>query len=117
MKRNMAVVGFVVLLTVMLCGGIVRATDGDEFPSQTASANEQEVIVQIGGRMCEYRRSEVRQALDRFPEIQAVDFLNQHGTVLVRYRTGSAQPEAFADAVERALAMGWGCKAWVDRGG
>jgi hypothetical protein len=117
MKRNMAVVGFVVHLAVMSCAGIVRATDGDEFPSQTVSANEQEVIVQIGGRMCEYRRSEVRQALDRFPEIQAVDFLNQHGTVLVRYRTGSTQPEAFADAVERALAMGWGCKAWVDRGG
>ena len=67
--------------------------------------------------MCEYRRSEVREALSRFREIRAVEFLNQHGTLLVRYQSGTAQPEAFADAVERALAMGWGCKAWVDRGG
>jgi hypothetical protein len=43
--------------------------------------------------------------------------VNQHGTVLVRYRSGAEEPEQSAGAVERALAMGWGCKVWVDRGG
>lgn len=117
MKGNIVVAWCAVLLALLQPGGMVQAVEGLEMPSQTVSANEQEVIVQIGGQMCEYRRSEVRRALDRFPDIRAVEFLNQHGTLLVRYQSGSAQPEAFADAVERALAMGWGCKAWVDRGG
>lgn len=108
---------FAIMLSLLLLVGLIRAAEADDVPSRTASATRHEVIVQIGGRMCEYHRSDVQQALGRFPEIQAVEFLNQHGTVLVRYQSGSTQPEAFADAVERVLAMGWGCKAWVDRGG
>ncbi|TKB82165.1 MAG: hypothetical protein E8D45_00910 [Nitrospira sp.] len=117
MNRNTVVGWFAIMLSLLQLVGLVRAAESDEATSRTASSDEQEVIVQIGGRMCEYHRSDVQRALTRFSEIQAVEFLNQHGTVLVRYQVGSAQPEAFADAVERALAMGWGCKAWVDRGG
>ncbi len=108
---------FAVLLALLQLGGVACAdTPQDQLP-RTALSGEQEVIVQIGGQMCEYRRSEVRDALARFQEIRTVEFLNQHGTLLVRFKSGSVQPEEFADAVERALAMGWGCKAWVDRGG
>lgn len=117
MKGNIVFIRVAVLAALLQLDGVVLATEGNDLPSRTASSNEQEVIVQIGGQMCEYRRSEVREALARFQEIRTVEFLNQHGTLLVRYQSGAAQPEAFADAVERALAMGWGCKAWVDRGG
>lgn len=117
MQRNIVAGWFAIMLSLLQIVGLIRAAEADEGPSRTASATGHEVIVQIGGRMCEYHRADVQQALTRFSEIQAVEFLNQHGTLLVRYQPGAVQPEAFADAVERALAMGWGCKAWVDRGG
>lgn len=117
MPRYPQAAWFALLLPLLPLGGMARVDAPAEQLPQTAISGEQEVIVQIGGQMCEYRRSEVREALSRFREIQAVEFLNQHGTLLVRYQAGTVQPEAFADAVERALAMGWGCKAWVDRGG
>ena len=90
---------------------------------QSATVSEQEdvavsqVIVQIGGRFCEYHRDEVEGALRRFPTVQAVEFLNDHGTVLVRYQSGGVPPVQLAASVEQALASGIGCKAWVDRGG
>ncbi len=71
-------------------------------------------IVQIGGRQCEYHRSDVEGALRRFDAVRQVEFLNNHGTVLVRFESGAVQPEQLAQAVERALALGWGCKAWVE---
>jgi len=74
-----------------------------------------QAIVQIGGRQCEYHRSEVEGALRRFDAVQQVDFLNNHGTVRVTYRSNGLPPEHLAEAVERALAMGWGCKAWIER--
>ena len=94
-----------------------------EETRQSATVSEQEdvavsqVIVQIGGRFCEYHRDEVEGALRRFPTVQAVEFLNDHGTVLVRYQSGGVPPVQLAASVEQALASGIGCKAWVDRGG
>lgn len=76
-----------------------------------------QVIVQIGGRFCEYHREDVEGALRSYPVVRQVEFLNDHGTVLVRYRTGGVPPTQLAESVERALASGIGCKAWVDRGG
>ncbi len=75
-----------------------------------------EVIVQIFGRMCEYHREDVEGALRAFNTVRQVEFLNDHGTVLVRYQPGSDTPELFAGAVHRALATGWNCTAHVDRG-
>jgi hypothetical protein len=75
-----------------------------------------EVIVQIFGRMCEYHREDVEAALRAFNRVRQVEFLNNHGTVLVRYQPGSETPEQLADAVHRALASGWNCTARVDRG-
>lgn len=75
-----------------------------------------QVVVQIGGRFCEYHREEVEEALRQFDAVRQVEFLNDHGTVLVRYETGRVLPERLAGAVEYALAMGWNCKAWVARG-
>lgn len=76
-----------------------------------------QVIVQIGGRYCEYHRDEVEGALRRYPAVQDVEFLNDHGTVLVRYQSDRVPPAQLAESVEQALASGIGCKAWVDRGG
>ena len=75
-----------------------------------------EVIVQIFGRMCEYHREDVEAALRVFKTVRQVEFLNNHGTVLVRYQAGSETPEQLAGAVHRALAMGWNCSVRVDRG-
>ncbi len=66
--------------------------------------------------MCEYYREDVEGALRALKTVRAVEFLNDHGTVLVRYQLGSETPEAFAGAVHRALASGWNCSARVDSG-
>ncbi|HSF68654.1 MAG TPA: hypothetical protein VLA67_14630 [Nitrospiraceae bacterium] len=44
-----------------------------------------------------------------------IEFLNNHGTVLVRYRPCSETPDQLA-AVHRAHASGWNRTARVDRG-
>ena len=75
-----------------------------------------EAIVQIFGRMCEYHREDVEAALRAFKTVRQVEFLNNHGTVLVRYQPGSETPEQLAGAVHRALASGWNCSARIDRG-
>ena len=75
-----------------------------------------ETIVQIFGRMCEYHREDVEAALRAFKTVRQVEFLNNHGTVLVRYQPGSETPEQLAGAVHRALASGWNCSARIDRG-
>lgn len=79
-------------------------------------ADASEIIVQIGGRYCEYHRDDVERALRRYEAVRRVDFLNNHGTVLVRYQPEGVRPVQLAESVERALSMGIGCKAWVDRG-
>jgi hypothetical protein len=75
-----------------------------------------QAIVQIFGRMCEYHREDVEAALRAFKTVRRVEFLNDHGTVLVSYQPGSETPEQLAEAVHRALAGGWNCTARVDRG-
>jgi hypothetical protein len=76
---------------------------------------EREVIVQLGGRYCEYHRKDVENAIRRHSGVRRVEFLNDHGTVLVGYEDGMVQPAQLAEAAAGA-AFGTGCKAWVDRG-
>jgi hypothetical protein len=95
----------------------VQAGDGPQSAKVPEDVPVSEVIVQIGGRFCEYHRDEVEGALRRFPTVQAVEFLNDHGTVLVHYQPDGVLPVQLAASVEQALATGIGCKAWVDRGG
>jgi hypothetical protein len=92
------------------------ATEVSETDPLESKAAAGEVIVQIFGRMCEYHREDVEAALRPFNRVRQVKFLNDHGTVLVRYQPGSETPEQFADAVHRALAAGWNCSVRVDRG-
>lgn len=87
------------------------AEDIRRATSSPTAGEVKQVIVQIYGRLCEYHREDVERALRRFDAVEAVEFLNNHGTVLVTYRPDRAAPEQFAEEVERALAMGWGCKA------
>jgi hypothetical protein len=64
--------------------------------------------------MCEYHREDVEGALRAFNTVKQVEFLNDHGTVLVRYQPGSETPELFADAVHRALAgAGIARRVWI----
>jgi len=89
------------------------APENESVESKPAAG---EAIVQIFGRMCEYHREDVEAALRAFKTVHQVEFLNNHGTVLVRYQPGSETPEQLAGAVHRALASGWNCSARVDRG-
>ncbi len=116
MRLSQVGVGLAMCLSV---SAPVQAGDGSQaatVPEQKDAAASQ-VIVQIGGRFCEYHRDEVEGALRGFPTVQSVEFLNDRGTVLVRYQTDGASPGQLAASVEQALASGIGCKAWVDRGG
>jgi copper chaperone CopZ len=88
---------------------------GAERSSPRMPTGEQ-VVVQIMGSVCEYERSEVESVLRTFNGVEQVEFLNRRGTVLVSYRRGSIEPQELANSVERALAMGWNCKAEIDRG-
>lgn len=114
MKLGLVGIGLAVGLSV--CAP-VQAGDGQQSVTVPEDASVNQVIVQIGGRFCEYHREEVEVALRRFPTVRAVEFLNNHGTVLVRYRPDGVPPGQLAASVEQALASGIGCKAWVDRGG
>ena len=109
-------VGVGVAMWMSVCAP-VQASDGPQSATVSEDVPASQVIVQIGGRFCEYHRDEVEGTLRRFPAVQAVEFLNDHGTVLVRYRSGGVPPVQLAASVEQALASGIGCKAWVDRGG
>ncbi|MBI5411396.1 MAG: cation transporter [Nitrospirae bacterium] len=117
MRRVMALLVFCLMVGSALVGQGRPAESAAEPELGVHAQAGREVIVQIGGRHCEYHRQDVDRALRRFASVKQVEFLNQHGTVLVRYQSGAERPEQLAEAVERALAMGWGCKAWVDRGG
>jgi hypothetical protein len=75
-----------------------------------------QVIVQIGGRYCEYHREQVEGALRLSPAVRTVEFLNNHGTVHIQYQHEGVRPDHLAKSVEAALASGIGCKAWVDQG-
>lgn len=120
MKRRLPwFLSITVVSSMVIAGTIVQAADGSAS-SETAlpqAGAVGQVIVQIGGRFCEYHREDVEGALRRYPVVQLVEFLNDHGTVLVRYRTDGVPPAQLAESVEMALASGIGCKAWVDRGG
>jgi copper chaperone CopZ len=96
---------------------MVGSASAEEGPTPVARADSQgagQAIVQIGGRHCEYHREDVEGALRRFDAVRQVEFLNNHGTVLVQFERGIVPPEQLAQAVERALVMGWGCKAWIE---
>ncbi|OQW66421.1 MAG: hypothetical protein BVN29_08165 [Nitrospira sp. ST-bin5] len=114
MKRGLMVMGLAVSLSVYMP---VQAEEPPQLSTGPEEASVSQVIVQIGGRFCEYHREEVEGALRRFPTVRVVEFLNDHGTVLVRYRPDGVPPVQLAASVEQALASGIGCKAWVDRGG
>jgi hypothetical protein len=114
MKRGFMVMGLAISLSVSMP---VQAEETPQLSTGPEEAAVNQVIVQIGGRFCEYHRDEVEGALRRFPTVQAVEFLNDHGTVLVRYQPDGVPPGQLAASVEQALASGIGCKAWVDRGG
>jgi hypothetical protein len=100
----------------MMLGTSSFAAEVSETDSIESKAVAGEVIVQIFGRMCEYHREDVEAALRPFNGVRQVKFLNDHGTVLIRYQPGSETPDQFADAVHRALAAGWNCSVRVDRG-
>ncbi len=100
----------------MMIGAVACADKIGERPLMESKSVVDEVIVQIFGRMCEYHREDVEAALRGFSIVRQVEFLNNHGTVLVRYQPGRETPEQLAGSVHRALASGWNCSARVDRG-
>jgi hypothetical protein len=112
----MRLVFFLALAWWLMVGTSSFAAGSPETDSVAPKPAAGEAIVQIFGRMCEYHREDVEAALHAFKTVRQVEFLNNHGTVLVRYQPGSETPEQLAGAVHRALASGWNCSARVDRG-
>lgn len=113
----MRLVFFLVLTGwLMMIGTSSFATGAPGADSVESKPAAGQAIVQIFGRMCEYHREDVEAVLRAFNRVRRVEFLNDHGTVLVQYQPGSEPPEQLADAVHRALASGWNCSARVDRG-
>lgn len=106
----LALAGYLMIESASFATGVPR---NDSVESSKESST---VIVQIFGRMCEYHREDIEGALRAFNTVRQVEFLNDHGTVLVQYQPGGETPEQLADAVHRALAGGWNCTARVDRG-
>jgi hypothetical protein len=107
---------FLAIAGRLMVGTSSFATVIPQTDSVESSREAREVVVQIFGRMCEYHREDVEGALRAFNTVKQVEFLNDHGTVLVRYQPGGETPELFAGAIHRVLAAGWNCSASVDRG-
>ncbi|MEK6639536.1 MAG: heavy-metal-associated domain-containing protein [Nitrospirota bacterium] len=107
----LAMSGWLTMAGASSFSAVIPQTDSVESNRETS-----EVVVQIFGRMCEYHRKDVEGALRAFNAVKQVEFLNDHGTVLVRYQPGGETPDLFAGAIHRALAAGWNCSASVDRG-
>jgi hypothetical protein len=107
---------FLALAGCLMVGTASFAAEVPRTDSVESNRAASEVIVQIFGRICEYHREDVERALRVFNTVRQVEFLNDHGTVLVRYQPGNETPEQLADAVHRALTAGWNCMARVDRG-
>ena len=107
---------FLALTGCLMVGAASFAIGAPKTDSEDSTTSAGKVIVQIFGRMCEYHRQDVEEALRAFNGVRQVEFLNDHGTVLVWHQPGSETPEQLAEAVHRALAAGWNCAARVDRG-
>jgi hypothetical protein len=106
----LALAGWLMVGTSSVAAGVPET---NSVESETA---EDQALIQIFGRMCEYHREDIEAALRRFSTVRQVEFLNNHGTVLVRYQLDNETPEQLAEAVHRSLAGGWNCTARVDRG-
>lgn len=88
----------------------------DSVDSKTVAG---EAIFQVFGHMCEYHREDIEASLRAFNTVRQVEFLNNHGTVLVQYKPGSETPEQIAGrCIAHAWAgvSGWNCTARVDCG-
>ncbi|MBM4126441.1 MAG: hypothetical protein FJ247_03700 [Nitrospira sp.] len=107
-----------VLLSIMvMLPAVGLAEQVVPVPSAPISGNLGQVIVQIGGRFCEYLPHRVEAALREYHPVDQIKFLNDHGTVLVQYDRARTSPEQLIASVEGAISSGIGCRAWVDRGG
>jgi hypothetical protein len=107
----------VLLVGIWVGAGMAAGALAEEVRTAAAASmaeGSKEIIVQIFGRRCEYRREEVEEVLRRQDAVEAVTFLNNHGTVLVRYQPGTAMPVQFADAIKQVLPIGLGCNARVE---
>ena len=106
----------ILLTTLMLLPAMSIAESSVQFSSTPTSEKVGQVIVQIGGRFCEYLPRRVEAALFGFHPVHQVEFLNDHGTLLVQYDRDRVSPAQLVASVEGAISSGIGCRAWVDRG-
>ncbi|MFO0774693.1 MAG: hypothetical protein U0172_08525 [Nitrospiraceae bacterium] len=109
----------------MICAalvGVVAGLDRSAVASssvsdaQVARADghvEAFVTVQIAGRFCRYQRAEVKAALDEVWSVDAVEFLNDQGTIRVFFDRTRKPPVAVAGELEHALSLGLLCTAHV----
>lgn len=113
-SRRRGMGGSVALLFALWGFGMIA--DVHAGSDRIAFQEMEQITLQIAGRYCEYVRADVETALRRYEAVQRVEFLNDHGTVLVQVIRGQVAPGELADAAA-AASFGLGCRAWVDRGG
>lgn len=75
------------------------------------------LTVQIAGRFCEYERDDVKVALGDVWSVDAVEFVNDQGTLSVYFDRRTKAPSDVAQELERALSFGWFCTAQVHESG
>lgn len=110
-------VGLVVAAAVGegLCRSDAEATPNGSAETELRRAKHQ-LTVQIAGRFCRYQRADVKAALGEVWSVDAVEFLNEDGTVRVFFEQGYKSPAEVAEEVEHALSLGLLCTATVERG-
>jgi len=79
---------------LMMLGTSSFASWAPETESVESKTSTDEVIVRIFGRICEYHREDVEGAIRVFSTVRQVEFLNDHGTVLVGYRPAARRPSS-----------------------
>ena len=77
------------------------------------SPADQRTILILGGRFCEFYRSDVETALRNVQGVKEVDFKTIRGHVLVTFEAGNVNPVHLLSAVSSVKGEGYYCKARV----
>lgn len=115
MWRTLCVGLVVAAVGAGLCSPDAQATTNGAAETEVRRA-EHQLTVQIAGRFCRYQRADVKAALGEVWSVDAVEFLNEDGTVRVFFEQGYKLPAEVAEEVEHALSLGLLCTATVERG-
>ena len=76
-------------------------------------AADQQVILALGGKFCEFYGGDVQTALMKVTGVKAVDLNSKKGHAVVTVDNTKAKPTQLTDAVNAVKGDGWHCKAEI----